>query len=60
MTTVRREQEVEFVCPSDCATWHVEGRFDAEGRFEPTVLDDVFCADCDARGEPVDPDVEVT
>lgn len=59
MTTIRREQEVAFRCPFDCSTWSVEGRFNAEGKFEPVDEDDVNCVDCDAAVEPTDDDVEV-
>lgn len=64
MTVVRREQSVEFTCTMDCdLTWMVEGRFDAEGRFEPLEIDemgsDLDCPECGERGEPTDSDVTV-
>jgi hypothetical protein len=60
----RREQHVEFVCVGTCEdppTYVVEGRFNYEGEFEPTTIDetgsDMDCPECGERGEPVDNDV---
>lgn len=65
MSTVRREQNVEFTCIGLCddpPTWMVEGRFNADGKFEPTEIDemgsDMDCPECGERGEPTD-DTEV-
>jgi hypothetical protein len=41
----------------------VDGRFDANGEFEPTTIDemgsDMDCPECGERGEPTDDDVVV-
>ncbi len=65
MTRVRREQSVEFVCGSMCdhtadSTWIVDGRFDAEGRFEPFDEDDTVCPVCGDVGDPFDDQVLTT
>ena len=66
---MKREQSVEFVCTSiqcedDPPTYMVDGRFNAEGEFEPTNIDemgsDMDCPECGERGEPTDSDVRVT
>ncbi len=60
MTKVRREQEIEFFCPDDHEDiWFVEGRFNADGKFEPTDDDDTICAECQEQGLPTDLDIEV-
>lgn len=66
MSVVRREVDVEFVCIGTCdekPTWMVEGRFNAEGEFEPTSADamgsDADCPECGERGEPTDEDVRL-
>lgn len=66
MSRVQREQHVEFVCTGLCEdppTYMVEGRFNAEGEFEPTSADemgsDMDCPECGERGEPTDEDVRV-
>lgn len=67
MSSVRREQSVEFVCVGTCEdppTYMVNGRFDADGAFEPTTIDemgsDMDCPECGERGEPTDNDVRVS
>jgi hypothetical protein len=59
MTIVQREQEIEFACHLSCGTWYVEGRFNAEGKFEPTDEEDIICVDCESPCKPSDPDVVV-
>lgn len=65
---VQREQSVEFVCIGLCdederPTYMVEGRFNAEGEFEPATIDemgsDMDCPECGERGEPTDSDIRV-
>jgi hypothetical protein len=64
MATINRQQEIEFYCSINCAgspvMWYVEGRFNSEGRFEPTDPDDIICIDCDEPGIPHDEDVVMT
>lgn len=64
----RRNEDasVEFVCIGTCddpPTYMVEGRFNAEGEFEPTNADemgsDIDCPECGETGEPTDEDVRV-
>lgn len=68
MARERREATVEFVCIGTCdedtrPTYMVEGRFNAEGEFEPVNVDemgsDIDCPECGERGEPTDGDVRV-
>lgn len=66
MSKIKREQTVEFVCIGVCddqPTYMVDGYFDAEGRFNPSEIDDMGsdmdCPECGERGEPTDPDVLV-
>ncbi len=60
MSRSRREQEIEFYCPDDHDNvWMIEGRFNADGKFEPTDSDDTMCADCDSYRSPIDVDIEV-
>lgn len=65
MGRARREQDVEFECSHVCgaASYMVEGRFNADGEFEPTTIDemgsDMDCPECGERGEPTDPDTQV-
>lgn len=60
------EASEEFVCNGECGddmTWIVEGRFNAEGEFEPINIDDcgsdMDCPECGERGEPTDDLVRV-
>ncbi len=60
MTTVRREQDVELTCIGTCEDppcWMVEGRFEANGSFMPSDVDDMVCPECGERGEPTQSDV---
>jgi hypothetical protein len=66
MSTVKREQSVEFVCIGLCEdppTYMVDGHFNAAGKFEPALIDemgsDIDCPECGERGEPTSPDVIV-
>jgi hypothetical protein len=66
MSRLRREQSVEFVCTGACEdppTYIVEGRFNVNGEFEPTTIDemgsDMDCPECGERGSPTDEDVAV-
>lgn len=62
MATVRREQSIEFTCIGTCEdppTWMVEGRFNAEGEFEPIEEDDARCPECGDDAEPTDEDVRL-
>ena len=47
------EAEVTYVCSNwDCGEdWLVEGRYDAEGDFEPTDEDNTNCPECGNVGE---------
>lgn len=62
MSRTTRDQTVEYGCINeDCVdqpTYMVEGRFNAEGRFEPDVDDAAWCPECGEVGEPTDDDVE--
>jgi hypothetical protein len=54
VTRVRREAEATYVCPDqeECGyEWKVEGRYTAEGDFEPNDEDDTNCPECDSVGE---------
>jgi hypothetical protein len=62
-----REATVEFVCIGACddpPTYMVDGRFDADGAFEPAEFDvmgsDMDCPECGERGEPTDSDIWVS
>jgi hypothetical protein len=66
MTTIKREQPVEFTCIGLCENppvWLVEGRWDAKGHFEPLEIDemgsDMDCPECGERGESTDSDIAV-
>lgn len=66
MTTIRREQSVEFTCIGECddsPCWVVDGHFDAEGKFTPDEIDemgsDADCPECGEQGEPTDSDVQL-
>lgn len=56
--TRRRSEDarVEFgcigLCEDDSPTWMVEGRFNAEGEFEPFDAGEMDCPECNERGEP--------
>lgn len=63
-----REATIEFVCAGECdeddrPTYMVDGRFNADGEFEPWSVDDtgsdMECPECGERGEPTDVDVRV-
>jgi hypothetical protein len=56
------DREIEFVCNDQCAdspTWIVEGRFNAEGRFEPYAYSDLECPECAGISDPTDTEIEV-
>lgn len=64
----RKNEDVaaEFTCIGLCddpPTWMVDGRYNAEGEFEPTEVDergsDMDCPECGERGEPTDVDLRV-
>ncbi len=59
----RRNEDatVELDCPDDLehTPWDVEGRFNAEGEFEPFDGDDMFCSECTNVGEPTDSEVVI-
>lgn len=59
MSRVRRETEQRFFCPPCEYGWQVEGRSDAEGRFDPNDPDDLDCPECGNEGYPADGDLEV-
>lgn len=63
MTQRKNEDaKVELVCIETCgdqSTWMVEGRFNAEGEFEPHDGDDVLCPECGGDAEPTDPDTRL-
>jgi hypothetical protein len=63
MTTRRTEASVQFECTNEVCdempTWTVEGRWNAEGEFEPTDPDDMRCEACEEVGGPGDIDIEV-
>jgi hypothetical protein len=68
MTTIKQEQQIEFVCIGLCGlgddadppVWMVEGRFNADGGFEPFDEFDMDCQECDERGEPTNTDVRLS
>lgn len=61
----RRKNEdvsVEFECVALCddpPTWMVEGRFNAEGEFEPHEEHQTDCPECGEYAEPTDSEVRV-
>jgi hypothetical protein len=66
VTRRKTETAVEFTCIGTCddaPCWMVEGRWNAEGEFEPTTVDemgsDMDCPECGERGEPTDSDIAV-
>ena len=64
MTKRHAETKVEFVCIGECQdddppTWMVEGRWDAEGHFEPALYEETDCPECGEQGEPTDSEVRV-
>lgn len=64
MARTKREAVVELTCIGECAgmdapTWMVEGRFNAEGEFEPTEVEEMECPECNERGEPTNADEAV-
>ena len=51
MAKVRREAEAVYVC-SECEfDWKVEGRWTADGDFEPNDEDNTNCPECENVGE---------
>lgn len=62
--TMRRNEdvEVEFACDITCAagTWMVDGRYNAEGEFEPFDEEDTDCPVCGESGAPLDEDIRMT
>jgi hypothetical protein len=54
---------VGIACEDDPPTYMVDGRYNAEGEFEPAEIDemgsDMDCPECGERGEPTDSDVRV-
>lgn len=63
MTTRRTETEINFECTNEMCeempTWSVEGRWNAEGEFEPNDSDEMACPECGEQGGPEDIDIEV-
>lgn len=60
----RRNEDasIELTCIGRCEdppTWMVEGRFNADGKFEPADDEETDCPECFDRGEPSDPDTEL-
>ena len=51
MSRSRREAEATYFCESCEESWDVEGRFDADGDFQPTDEDETNCQECDGVGE---------
>lgn len=63
MSTRRTETEVEFECTNEVCDampeWMVEGRWNAEGEFEPIDTDDTTCSECGESGAPADIEIEL-
>lgn len=63
MTDRKTETQVEFECTNEVCdempNWHVEGRFNAEGEFEPNDPEGVACPECGEAGEPEDIEIEL-
>lgn len=59
----RRNEDVSlrFSCSIACAQtpWDVEGRYNAEGDFEPFDAEETDCPECRQPGAPTDEDVRV-
>lgn len=55
------DAEVRFSCSITCAAtpWEVEGRFNAEGEFEPFDAEALDCPECGEPAAPIDDDVRV-
>lgn len=59
MICMSRKHYVEFMCGACRVIWTVEGGFNSTHRFVPVDSDDLLCSECDGRGDPVAPDIEV-
>jgi DNA-directed RNA polymerase subunit RPC12/RpoP len=51
MTKRNTEGEGDYVCPECGEEWKVEGRWDAEGDFEPINYSAINCPECDNVGD---------
>jgi hypothetical protein len=63
MTDRKTEGEVEFECTNEVCgempTWYVDGRWNAEGEFEPNDLESTACPECGVAGGPEDIEIEL-
>lgn len=59
MARVRRDVDERFWCPRCEYGWDVEGRINAEGKFEPTDPDELDCPECGNESYPSNDDLDV-